>query len=227
MRFGIQCVGHGDVYAMSELILPTDRPIYYAATGTIAGQTVAEHGATRVGDATGVAGVLDVAHAEDENDYLGQLSASDWPALPDQGEWLEAGDIYQHDGQAVMVRQSHNRTEHDPADVPALFMVYREDAGDALGWIAGEQVYVGTRRLYEDIVYKCLQAHVTQADWVPPVVPALWQEVQPPTDEWAPWTPYTIGDIVSYEGLLYQCRQSHTSQPGWEPPAVLALWLPL
>ncbi|WP_157250004.1 M4 family metallopeptidase [Nonomuraea typhae] len=46
-------------------------------------------------------------------------------------------------------------------------------------------------------------------------------------NEWAPFTAYTAGQIVTYQGSRYQCRQSHTSQPGWEPPNVLALWLPV
>lgn len=41
---------------------------------------------------------------------------------------------------------------------------------------------------------------------------------------WAPWTAYTVGNLVTYNGADYEARQSHTSQPGWEPPNVPALW---
>jgi beta-glucanase (GH16 family) len=44
--------------------------------------------------------------------------------------------------------------------------------------------------------------------------------------EWAPYTYYAVGTVVTYQGVSYTCRQSHTSLPGWEPPNVLALWLP-
>jgi chitinase len=44
--------------------------------------------------------------------------------------------------------------------------------------------------------------------------------------EWAPYTAYTVGTVVTYQGTSYTCRQAHTSLPGWEPPNVLALWLP-
>jgi hypothetical protein len=166
--------------------------------------------------------------AEDENEFVGALDPDTLPALPAQGTWLEKDEVYSHDGGAVMVRQSHYRTEHDPADVPALFVVYRADA-EGLDWIAGEPVEVGYVRVYDGVTYRCIQAHVTQADWTPPVVPALWAvySTEPPTDEWAPGVSYTIGDIVTYSGAEYECRQSHTSQVGWEPPNVLALWLPL
>lgn len=220
---------------MSEHYLePTDRPILYAVTGSLGSNAVAEHGMTNVGDATGIEPTLSVASGENENEFIGSVPAEDWPELPEAGTWLEAGDIYQWNDQAVMVRQSHNRTEHDPPDVPALFIVYREDDG-LLDWVAGEQVYVGTRRLYNDTEYACLQAHVTQADWTPDITPAMWSVVTPPTEEWQPGIYYTgdntagagNGDVVTYGGNEYRCWQSHTSQVGWEPPNVPALWIAL
>lgn len=159
-------------------------------------------------------------------------TASDaFPALPDSG-WLTLGELYQYEDIVVIVRQSHNRTEHDPADVPALFMIYRENAADVLAWIAGEQVQVGTQRTYGGTTYTCLQAHVTQSDWTPPATPALWEAVveeppEPTTPEWAVGVAYKVGDIVTYLGREYSCRQAHTSILTWTPAAVLALWLPL
>ncbi|MDQ1652810.1 MAG: hypothetical protein QOI35_2010 [Cryptosporangiaceae bacterium] len=49
----------------------------------------------------------------------------------------------------------------------------------------------------------------------------------PGTTTWAPYTAYSVGQVVTYGGVRYQCRQSHTSIPGWEPPAVPALWQPI
>ncbi len=42
-------------------------------------------------------------------------------------------------------------------------------------WRAGEAVKVGYRRYYNEKWYICLQAHTTQADWMPDIVPALWK----------------------------------------------------
>lgn len=148
-----------------------------------------------------------------------------FPPLPDSG-WLEAGAIYQHGEQAVIVRQGHERTIYEPSETPALFMIYRADAADVLAWIAGESVAVGTQRTYDGVTYECLQAHVTQADWTPDATPALWSAVveEPTTDEWTAGVWYDIGDQVTYGGVLYECIQAHTSQAGWEPPNVPALW---
>ncbi|GAA0813082.1 glycosyl hydrolase family 18 protein [Spirilliplanes yamanashiensis] len=59
----------------------------------------------------------------------------------------------------------------------------------------------------------------------PPTTPPT---TQPPSGTaWAPYTAYSVGQVVTYGGRRYQARQAHTSLPGWEPPNVLALWLPL
>lgn len=52
----------------------------------------------------------------------------------------------------------------DAAKNPMLF----------LPWEAGTKYAVGDRRRYDSKVYKCLQAHTSQVDWAPSVVPALW-----------------------------------------------------
>ncbi len=152
-----------------------------------------------------------------------------FPPLPESG-WLEAGAVYQYGDGAVIVRQSHQRSIYAPEDTPALFMVWRENAASVLEWIAGEQVIVGTRRMYEGVEYECLQSHVTQTGWAPPATPSLWAVVvaEPePSAEWAVGVSYKVGDVVTYQGSRYECRQAHTAQVGWQPPNVLALWLPL
>lgn len=52
----------------------------------------------------------------------------------------------------------------DAAKNPMLFLPWEVDTTYA----------VGDRRRYDSKVYKCLQAHTSQVDWAPPVVPALW-----------------------------------------------------
>lgn len=190
-------------------------------------------GLTAVGETTGVQNGLPVVYGEGEQGFLEAVSAAPAfapPALPGQGTWLEAGAIYTHGDDLLLVRQAHWRTEHDPADVPALFMVYRPDGDDVLAWVAGEQVQVSTLRTYGGQTYRCLQAHVTQADWTPDAVPALWQVVvvvedpPPGPQPWAVGVAYSVGDEVTYSGHTYRCLQAHTSQAGWTPAAVPALW---
>lgn len=41
---------------------------------------------------------------------------------------------------------------------------------------------------------------------------------------WAPYTAYTVNQLVTYNGVTYKVIQSHTSLPGWEPDKVPALF---
>ncbi len=84
---------------------------------------------------------------------------------------------------------------------------------------------------YGGFLWRCLQAHITQGDWSPDVVPALWCKVEviPENEErvWQVGVDYVVGDEVAYpdeNGTLYTCLQAHTSLTGWEPPNVPALW---
>ncbi|MFG2818692.1 carbohydrate-binding protein [Kitasatospora sp. NPDC048365] len=48
-------------------------------------------------------------------------------------------------------------------------------ATSAAAWVAGRSYAVGDRAAYGGLVYRCLQAHTSQAGWEPPSTPALWQ----------------------------------------------------
>lgn len=57
-----------------------------------------------------------------------------------------------------------------------ISIVEDEIAQQKYPWKANEAVNVGDRRYYNDKWYRCIQAHTTQADWTPDIVPALWSE---------------------------------------------------
>jgi len=168
---------------------------------------------------------LDVVASDNDNEFLDLISVDAIEPLPERGVQLEAGELYKDGGRVVMVRQSHVRTEHAVDDlVPTLFLVHRASV-DGVEWVAGERVVVGDRRVYNDTEYECVQGHITQEDWDPPSVPALWSVVSEPTDEWRAGVSYDVDDTVTYgDGTEYRCIQSHTSQVGWEPNTTPALW---
>jgi len=141
------------------------------------------------------------------------------------GTGYAVGDIVAYNDRAYSCRQAHtSQSDWSPVDAFTLWVVHRANEPE-LPWVACEPVEIGWTRTYDGTVYECIQAHVTQSDWTPDAVPALWQSQAPPTGEWAVGVAYTIGDLVTYDGDTYECRQSHTSQAGWTPPAVPALWL--
>ena len=90
-------------------------------------------------------------------------------------------------------------TDADAIDVPELFPK----------WTLKEYAF-GDRVRYEDILYKCLQAHTSQSDWTPDVAVSLWVRVDDPSIEFPEWKQptgaqdaYMKGDKVSYNGKHY------------------------
>ena len=77
-------------------------------------------------------------------------------------------------------------------------------------WTVGKAYAVGDRVQHDGILYKCVQAHTSQADWTPDSTPALWVTVS--LDEYPEWVQptgahdaYNTGDKVSYNGKHYVC----------------------
>lgn len=75
-------------------------------------------------------------------------------------------------------------------------------------WAVGEAYAAGDRRRYGEKLYKCVQAHTSQADWTPDATPALWVKIS--VDEWPEWVQptgahdaYNTGDKVTYNGKRY------------------------
>jgi hypothetical protein len=94
-------------------------------------------------------------------------------------------------------------------------------------WEICKAYTVNDRRRYGVNLYKCVQAHTSQADWTPDAVPALWVKIS--TEEWSEWVQptgahdaYNTGDKVTYNGNRYVSRidanvYSPEAYPaGWE-----------
>lgn len=108
-----------------------------------------------------------------------------------------------------------------------------EDALEAVelfpAWKSGTTYVADDRIRYDGILYRCVQAHTSQDDWIPPEAPALWTEVAEPGDipVWKQPTgaqdAYRIGDKVHYPGKedpVYVCVTDYNVFPpdvsGWE-----------
>ena len=80
-------------------------------------------------------------------------------------------------------------------------------------WVAGKAYAVNDRAQYNGTLYKCVQAHTSQSDWMPSATPALWKTVS--VDEYPEWIQpigahdaYNIGDKCSYNGQHYVCTSN-------------------
>lgn len=98
-------------------------------------------------------------------------------------------------------------------------------------WQPGLSVQVGDVYSYGGFLWRCVQAHTTQNDWMPDKVLALWHKVEIIHENekriWLAEVDYAVGDTVFYpdeQGTEYECLQAHTSLSGWDPPNVPALW---
>ena len=93
---------------------------------------------------------------------------------------------------------------------------------DAIAYAKDERVR------YEGILYRCLQAHTSQAAWTPTAAPSLWAKVLIPDPNVIPeWeqpdstNPYQIGDRVMFDGKVYE---SVINGNVWSPADYPAGW---
>ena len=84
---------------------------------------------------------------------------------------------------------------------------------------------VGDRVQYNGTLYKCIQAHTSQADWTPDATPALWVVVT--VEEWPEWVQptgaqdaYAKGSKVTHNGKKWiSSYDANVWEPGvygWE-----------
>lgn len=94
-------------------------------------------------------------------------------------------------------------------------------------WEPDMAVSVGQRYQYNEILYRVVQDHTTQAEWTPDQTPALWVVVS--LDEWPEFIQpsgshdaYNTGDKVTFNGEHYVSKidgnvWSPSDYPdGWE-----------
>lgn len=88
-------------------------------------------------------------------------------------------------------------------------------------WKVGTDYQKDERVLYNDILYKVLTDHTSQADWTPDAAPSLFVKVLIPDKNVIPeWeqpestNPYTKGDKVTHNGKTWR---STIDGNVWEP----------
>lgn len=76
-------------------------------------------------------------------------------------------------------------------------------------------------RQYNGLLYRCVQAHTSQATWTPEDAPSLWTRIADPAQEWPEWiqptgahNAYAKGAKVSHNGKRWI---SDVDANVWEP----------
>ena len=118
--------------------------------------------------------------------------------------------------EALKVLRS-SATDEQALAAPAVYPAWREEIEYA----------VGDRVLYNDVLYKVLQAHTSQATWTPDVSASLFAKVLIPDVNVIPeWeqpdstNPYMMGDKVKHNGKTWV---SIIDNIVWEP-GVFGVW---
>ena len=103
-------------------------------------------------------------------------------------------------------------TDEQALTVSIIFPAW---CGDGISYAAGDRV------MHDGVLYKCLQAHTSQATWTPTDSPSLWAKVLIPTPGEIPdWeqpsstNPYAKGDKVKHKGKIWV---SDIDNNVWEP----------
>lgn len=127
--------------------------------------------------------------------------------------------------QAILKEQILN-SAHDMSDEDALvnqelFPVWESDM-----WVQSDKCVLAFDNNNELVLWKVVQAHLTQAGWKPKDTPALFVRVALPDEvlEWVQPTgahdAYRIGDLVMYNGVKYICTYDYNTYApsvyGWE-----------
>ena len=122
--------------------------------------------------------------------------------IPDGEAWIRSdGVVFQ--GVMIAPAKDYNRIMTDVAisyldddEAETVTVLFEE-------WHTNTAYAVGDRRQYLGLLYRCVQAHTSQADWTPDVTPALW--VRTSTDPFPEWVQptgahdaYNKGDKVSH-----------------------------
>ena len=100
-------------------------------------------------------------------------------------------------------------SDAEALEVPTLFP----------SWAEGTSYSTEDRIEYDGTLYRCVQAHTSQADWTPTATPALWVVVS--LEEWPDWAQplgahdaYPAGAKVTHAGKHWV---SDVDSNVWEP----------
>lgn len=100
----------------------------------------------------------------------------------------------------LLKKQSSSLPDEDAAEVPALFPAWTD--------FIGKQVEVGKRLYYGGKLWKVLQDHTAQADWMPDTTPSLFAEVAADQEQG------TIDNPIPYNGNMALEEGKYYTQGG-------------
>lgn len=107
-------------------------------------------------------------------------------------------------------RPSIYQAEQFRADIEDIATFTDDETAEKNAWVfpvwkTDTEYKIDERVQYNGELFKCIQAHKSQADWTPDLVPALWKRISDPSIEYPEWIQptgahdsYSKGDKVSH-----------------------------
>ena len=115
-------------------------------------------------------------------------------------------------------------SEEQALEVAAMYPAW--EAGRA--YAVGDILRHGVNSVGDPQLYKVVQAHTSQADWLPEATPALYDPFGLDGQGYPVWSQptgahdaYNTGDIVDYNGILYKSLIDGNT---WSPEAYPQGW---
>lgn len=98
-------------------------------------------------------------------------------------------------------------TSEEAMEIATLYPPY--EVGKS--YTAGAFITYGKNEVGDPQLYKVVQAHTSQADWIPSATPTLYEPIGLNVEGYPVWSKpsgghdaYNIDDIVDYNGTLYK-----------------------
>lgn len=111
--------------------------------------------------------------------------------------------------------QALARTAPDAVLLAQPMAMYDEWSADSVAYTLNDI------RQYNGLLYRCVQAHTSQATWTPEAAASLWTRIADPAQEWPEWiqptgahNAYALGAKVSHAGKHWV---SNVANNVWEP----------
>ena len=111
--------------------------------------------------------------------------------------------------------QALARTAPDAVLLAQPMVMYDEWSAESVEYVSGDI------RQYNGLLYRCVQAHTSQATWTPEAAASLWTRIADPAQEWPEWiqptgahNAYAQGAKVSHNGKHWI---SNVANNVWEP----------
>ena len=110
--------------------------------------------------------------------YIAGQGASQYPPIPEIGQWCEQNTIYAYGNDKAKCLQSHNRMHYPPEQTPALWLIIPTVA-DYPVWQqptgAHDAYQMGDRVHFPDADSPVYESKINANVWSPTEYPAGWQ----------------------------------------------------